>query len=168
MYKSCKTAYSAERQQRFQEALFSLLQKQAYQTVTITTLCQTAGIPRNAFYRYFDTIDDVLHAQIDALVRDASLFLWNRADVSSYLRFWKERKAILDILERNGLSAVLVMRAMALLADQYKGTDLSFQNIQGICYVNSLTTILIHWHHEGMERPVEEIEDAFWKIFQRI
>ncbi len=167
MYKSCKTAYSAQRQQLFQRVLFTMLQTQDYQSVTISALCREAGIPRNAFYRYFDNMDDVLYAQMDALILDASLYLWDKTDVCGYLLFWKEHKVFLDTLEKNDLISVLLIRALELLADHYKGEELSVQNIRALCYLNSLMMIMISWHHGGMVQSIEEIKDTFWQVFQR-
>jgi AcrR family transcriptional regulator len=44
----------------FRGALFSLIQKQSFESITVQALCNAADYPRSTFYNYFDDIYDLL------------------------------------------------------------------------------------------------------------
>lgn len=44
----------------FSEALFALLEKRAFEDVTVRELCNQANYPRSTFYNYFDDIYDLM------------------------------------------------------------------------------------------------------------
>ena len=46
------------------QALFELMQKQSYDSITITKLCQKADLSRRTFYRLFNSKDDVLNEKL--------------------------------------------------------------------------------------------------------
>ena len=71
MYKLCKTEKSIERQKLFQTTLLSMMKKQKYHDITVTSLCKEMGIPRKTFYRYFDSLEDVLFMIIDDTLTNA-------------------------------------------------------------------------------------------------
>ena len=60
MYKICKTKQSADRQRYISDVLFKMLLRHSIDEISISSLCQKAKIPRKAFYRYFDTLEDVV------------------------------------------------------------------------------------------------------------
>lgn len=49
-------------------ALMQLLEKNPYQTITISQVVRRAGVSRMAFYRNFDSLDDVLYEYFSPLI----------------------------------------------------------------------------------------------------
>lgn len=49
------------------EGLATMLNEKSYRDITISDVCSHCGIARTTFYRLFDTLDDVLLYQFDAL-----------------------------------------------------------------------------------------------------
>lgn len=52
------------------EGLSEMLQKKHYEEISITDVCSPKGVARTTFYRLFDTLDDVLLYQFDALFEE--------------------------------------------------------------------------------------------------
>ena len=94
MYKICKTEKSIERQKIFQTTLFSMMEKQNYHDITVTSLCREMDVPRKTLYRYFDTLEDVLFATIDESLTNSFLYLEVRADIEGYFSYWKKNKYV--------------------------------------------------------------------------
>ena len=88
MYKKCKTEESAKRQKQFAECLMQLMEKKNFSDITITELSSRMNAPRNAFYRYFDSLEDVLYSYLD----DILLYLVHYATVEEAQKKWNERK----------------------------------------------------------------------------
>ena len=114
MYKICKTPRSEARQKEFQETLLRMLKKQKMKDITIVSLCQEMDISRKTFYQYFDTIEDVLYMIVDKELRNGFLTLEIKPQIDRFFEFWREKRWLLDILEKNGMSQILVDRAYSI------------------------------------------------------
>ncbi len=89
---------------------------------TIMELCSWLDIPRKAFYRYFSSKEGALYALIDHTLMD-----------------------LLDALERNELSGLLVQRAILLATDADPATGF------GACRA---------WNGRGVDYICNEINAA--------
>lgn len=166
MYKICKTEKSMERQRLFQTTLLSMMKKIKYQDITVTALCKEMEIPRKTFYRYFDTLEDVLTLIIDDTLTEAFLNLEVKADLEGFFTYWKKRKPLLDVLEKSGMSSVLVNHLYLRLENGRLREEPSDNEMKYAGYVAALMTMLVTWHHAGMKRTPEEMSDLVKEIFR--
>ena len=132
MYKVCKTEESAMRQQMLEEHLLNALLAKPYEKITISALCQEAGIPRKAFYRYFSTLHDALLALIDHRLAGCTTQMlegWDGTDrisadaLECYFDYWKRQKPLLDALSANHLWPLLIERATVFLNRHHTAED---------------------------------------------
>ena len=49
------------------DAMFRLMQKYRFQQITVTDICEEAGVGRKTFYRNFELREDVIDFQLDLL-----------------------------------------------------------------------------------------------------
>ena len=68
MYKKCKTLKSSERQKEFEQTLLDMFERVPFSEITVVALCKEMEVPRKAFYRYFNRIEDVLDALMDEML----------------------------------------------------------------------------------------------------
>ncbi len=168
MYKICKTEQSLKRQKLFQTTLLSMMEHQNYQDITVTSLCKEMNIPRKTFYRYFNTLEDVLNLTIEEVLTESFLFLETKADLLGYFTYWREKKYFLDVFEKNGLSALLIINAHDRLIFLEDTEDSIKKQILYPAYITTLFTILLSWHHLGMEQSVEEICQLTLSMFRMV
>ena len=156
MYKKCKTEESAKRQKQFAECLMQLMEKKNFSDITITELCSRMNAPRNAFYRYFDSLEDVLYSYLDDILLE-SFLIWEGDDyLIHYFDYWRRHKKILDLLEKNQLSAYLYARGQ-LLSQKDDSKELEQEEMMNAFYIAGLLTFVTMWHHEGMIKSSEEM-----------
>lgn len=165
MYKICKTPKSEARQKEFQDTLLKMLKKQKLKDITIVSLCQEMGISRKTFYQYFDTIDDVLYAILDKELRNGFLQLEVRLEIAKFFTHWKKQKWLLDILEKNGISQILVDRTYALSFSNHESEPFSMRSMKSAGWISAIITVLILWHHGGMTQSPEEMEQLIREMF---
>lgn len=53
----------------FRRALFNLLQRQSFESISVQALCNAADYPRSTFYNYFDDIYDLLDYCLQAPIK---------------------------------------------------------------------------------------------------
>lgn len=87
-----------------------LLGSSPYDDISVTMICNDAGIDRRTFYRYYDNKRDVLHSYMDKLFSEYLHDLNNipSPDAVEYLKlffsFWNDQQiAFLSSLYHNGL-----------------------------------------------------------------
>ena len=165
MYKICKTERSIERQKVFQSTLLSMMEKQRFQDITVTSLCKKMGAPRKAFYRYYETLEDVLLSVIDEALTEAFLHLEVKVDLEGFFVYWKSRKYLLDVLEINGLSPLLVNQLHQRPETRPLKEGVSNQELKHAGYISALMTMLISWHHAGLVQSEKEMCTLVKELF---
>ena len=164
MYKICKTPKSEARQKEFQDTLLRMLKKQKMKDITVVSLCQEMKISRKTFYQYFDTVEDVLYIIIDKEMRNAFLLLEYNPQVCEFFDFWVENKWLLDILQKNEMSNLLVERAY-IFSNIYQEEGMSIQNMKYAGWIAAIITVLLLWHHNGMKQSPDEMQNTIYEMF---
>ncbi|MBQ3558267.1 MAG: TetR/AcrR family transcriptional regulator [Agathobacter sp.] len=171
MYKICKTERSMERQKLFQTTLFSMMEQQSYHDITVTALTKEMKIPRKTFYRYYDTLEDVLFATIDESITSSFLYLEVKADLEGFFSYWKKNKYLMDVLEKNGLSPLLINRIYEKfdrrLEEEKSGKRIiSNRDLKYSGYIAAIMTMLVSWHHSGMHQTPNEMSTLVREMFR--
>lgn len=165
MYRKCTTEISVQHQKQVEEALLELMGKMPYEDITVTQLCQTAGITRRVFYHLFSSKTDALHALVDHRILDNQGY---RPDIPDetlrFFLYWREQKPLFDALQRNDLTSLLLERMVtSVLNEDYDvrywlkaydwdtGTDIIIFNL---CGVMGLT---YSWYCSGYRTEPEEL-----------
>lgn len=172
MYKLCKTEQSAARQRQLEQGLLQAMRAQRYEEISISDLCDSMGIPRKSFYRYFSSKDGALFALLDhtlmefeqsphsAVRPDRGTAL---GDLERYFVFWYERRDLLDALERSRLSGMLVERATAhamnerMMPSYLRTKPEAVQSMALTFAVCGLLSMVIQWHHDKFRQSPEDM-----------
>lgn len=65
MYTNHISPIAMENQDKFCDALFSLMAQKSFDRITITEICRAAGLERITFYRHFDEKADIIDYYLD-------------------------------------------------------------------------------------------------------
>lgn len=172
MYKLCKTEQSAQRQRQLEQALLSAMRERPYDSITISDLCQQAGIPRKAFYRYFSGKERALYSLIDHTLLEFEGYSnalapgrdrpWQES-LEIYFHFWLDQRVLLDAVVQNKMSHVVVAQSIkCALSSQgvpqkyrrWQSLDVEEKAIQFI--LSGLMAMVIAWCRAGFpETPAE-------------
>ena len=173
MYKLCKTEQSAARQRQLEDGLLQAMRVQRYEDISVSDLCDRMEIPRKSFYRYFSSKDGALYALLDHTMMEYEGFnaVYRRGErrtlqreLMQFFLFWKERKPLLDALERSGMSGVLIERAISfsvsdtVVPSRFLPEDTPETQKQitmfGVC---GLLSMILAWHHANFDKTPEEL-----------
>jgi len=173
MYKLCKTEQSAQRQRELEQGLLAAMNTHQYEEISVSDLCDQMNIPRKSFYRYFSSKDGALHALIDHTLLEYEGFFPDhrtgerrsyQSDLERFFLFWKEKRALLDALDRSGISGVLVMRAVdhamsdvgvpTRFLQQSEKQVRQHATMFGVC---GLMAMVLNWHKTGFRTAVSEM-----------
>ena len=111
MYRKCATEISARHQRQVTESLLELMLKMPYEKITVTQLCQTAGVTRRVFYHLFSGKTGAPYALIDHKILALESYSEDTSDeLLRFFRYWREQQRFLDVLQENGMSGLLLER----------------------------------------------------------
>lgn len=165
MYRRCATEGSAQNQRKVTGCLLELMQKTPYEDITVTQLCQTAGVSRRVFYHLFNNKTDALYAMIDHMLLDSESYRPEIPDQSlRFFCYWKDHKGLLDALRENQLTGLLLERMIGIvLSEDYDvrswlrsddtkdGKDIL---IYHLCGAMGMT---YNWYQSGYAKSPEEM-----------
>ena len=171
MYKICRTDQSMRRQRELERGLLQLLQKQNYEDISVSDLCDHLQVPRKSFYRYFSSKDGALYALIDHTLTDFFQMPLSGGkprssgldDLKLFFTFWHDNKHFLDALQRNGLSGILVERATTFaleegfLPKKFKTVPQHLRETAMTFTVCGLMAMMFNWHRQGYQTSPDEL-----------
>lgn len=155
------------------QALYQLMQKNSFENITITQICQTAQITRRTFYRNcsskLDLVDYLIHQHIRELL-DSVDFTCTDASLlyQHFFHYWKMRSAILTTLYRNNLfghfSQVFTECCIQWMEDSlmkdmlqdHTNTD-SLRLYYNSFIIGGLCNVLELWTAENFKTPSDDL-----------
>ncbi len=180
MYKHCNTEESARRQRQLEQCLLELMEDIPYGAITISQICDQAGISRKSFYRYFDSKEGCLFALLDhTIMTGASYYMPEGSlDLSGIdfciriCEYWQNQTQLLNALEKNSLSLQLLQRIVryALTEEsaytRYLGIPQDHVMEHIVYNVGGLMGLILTWHHEGYQKTAAQMGKILYQLTQ--
>ena len=170
MYKHCVTQSARQRQRELEEGLLQIMLHHDYETISVSDFCDTLGIPRKSFYRYFTNKDGALYALVDHTLLDFAEEFFSSGsgmtmDVAeNFFAYWLRNKKLLHALERNNLGGVLVQRTIELtVGDSSYLPRILPENIRSmqdyvlLFLVSGVMALLIQWKKDNFKATPREM-----------
>ena len=165
MYRKCSTEISVQNQRKVTAGLLELMRETPYEDITVSSLCQCAGITRRIFYHLFSNKTDALYALIDNVILGIEGYRLDvRDETLRFFLYWREQEVFFDALYRNGLSNLLLERMITSVLDEAydvrywlkaydpdTATDIIIFNL---CGIMGLT---YGWYRSGYQKTPEEM-----------
>ena len=163
LYRKCITEKTAIQQKQITESLLKLMQIKPFSEITVTQLCQHAGVSRRMFYYLFTNLSGALYALIDRKILEVEIGGGNK--LIDFFKYWKEQKVLLDTLEKNGMSGLLLERMIVRVLQE----DYDVHNwLQNHGWKNNNRDLIVFgftglmglvssWYYSGYDRTPEEM-----------
>lgn len=110
MYKKQTNKTALQSQRMITDALLELMEQLPFARITVTQICDKAGVGRKTFYRNFELKEDVIEFRLDelcAVYEQGLLGIPLEERLGYHFGFLKEHAALLVSLNRNGLSSMI-------------------------------------------------------------
>lgn len=168
MYHLCTSEKATAQQRRLCSSFLSLLLKYPYDDITISHLCQEAGLSRNVFYRLFDKKADVLYALVDQAILDSQSYIPKSSvgpgGLHKFLAYWKDQKPLLDALARNQINSLLTERVILHVMQEEPDIVHSFMGELAnspreflLFYISGLFSLVHNWHRQDYAMSIDEM-----------
>ena len=180
---------------KFDQALLTLLEKKPFAYITISEICEAAGVNRSTFYLHYENTSDLLKEATSYLIErfsayftvDAKSIITKFADCElmdliyinekylyPYLSFIKDNQRVfLSVLSQPvtfGSDAIyqrLSDDIFAPILDRFRYPK-DEQHYVMKFYLNGITAIITEWLKDGCQKSIEEISSIIhYCIFGR-
>ena len=175
MYRKCVTEHSVHNQRNLEHTLLELMLKMPYGDISVTNICQEAGVSRRIFYHLFGSKQDALYALIDHTILDAGSFRTEDTNLSlCFFQYWKTQERLLEALCRNQLWSILFERMLSSVMqedydvwrwlraeDPEKRKEILVFNLSGIM------GLVLMWYYSGFQRSPEEMAQMMENLMHK-
>ena len=181
MYKHCNTEESARRQRQLEQCLLELMADIPYANITVGQICDTAGLSRKSFYRYFDSKDGCLQALVDHAIMDVSSYCiadsaedFSDPDFCVHIfEYWQRQTALLDALTANGVTLLLLQRIIHYILTEeldyarYMGIPQNSLMEHVVFTVSGVMGLVLTWHHEGYAKTARQMGELLYQMIRQ-
>ena len=163
MYTVQKNPAALRSQELICKAMCCLMTELPFEEITITRICQEAGVGRKTFYRNFERKEDVVELMIDHLREEyeTELIRVPIAEAAGYhFRFLSQRMAFMLLLNRAGLIPMLTERFSVLQSKVMpRWSEDERENAYRTAAVVAGTEAVVHlWAERGFRETTQELE----------
>lgn len=162
------------------EALMALWDQKHLSEITVTELAQKTGTSRMAFYRHFETKEQLIESYLDDLFRRYLTDIWKVRDLSvgnfsrMFFCYLKENDRLIRHICEDSLSDMLLNKF-----DEYINVVLACrlhlydpERLDDACLrhfiAGGLFKCLVEWTRDGMEEPAEQVAGRVAGYIERI
>lgn len=148
-----------------QTALITLMGQKPFEKITISELVRRSGVSRTAFYRNYNTKEDILNEVCD-------MFMDVLANSFANGRFERDRRGwyrdFFSIIKENATAFRLLLQAHMVntaffptyaLIEKLDRTDTAEAHYNFLAWEGALSTITIHWFQDGMKESIDFMAD---------
>ncbi len=183
MYKLCKTEESSKRQREIEQHLLNLMREKRYDDISVSEICERAGVPRKSFYRYFDGKEGAMqsllyhnmtdfHSFSDILEKKDRRTL--QGEFEEFFMFWKEKRDFLEAFDRSKLIGLLVENSTSYAMSEFvnirkflaEGDEREKIHVFQFT-ICGLMTLTIDWYRSGFAESVPEIARTAARIISK-
>ena len=165
LYRKCVTEKSASQQRQVTESLLALMQTRDFEEITVTQLCEHAGVTRRSFYYLFSNLNGALYALLDSKILSEEI--GGKAEALDFFRYWKQQKALLDALDHNDMLGLLLERMLnRILQEDYDvhswlhSHGWKNNNRELIIFgFTGLMGLVYGWYYDGYQQTPEQLAD---------
>ncbi|MGM9594004.1 MAG: TetR/AcrR family transcriptional regulator [Candidatus Onthomonas sp.] len=179
MYKHCHTEQSIQRQRHIALTFVELLQTRSFSQVQVSELCRRAQVPRKAFYRYFDSKEDIIRYLADGMVSvcaqvelepGAALGPEGREQCIRFFRLcqsWTNELRVLTSQECFGLfsNTFVISVVDRQLGYSRSNVDQKQKRLATIFSTAGYLNLLVYWTRHGFQESPEEMGGLLYQMF---
>ena len=171
------------------EALLSLLENKEYEFITVTEICEKAGVNRSTFYLHYESMDDLMietlnmvnkkfHEAFDNKTIDIKtstkedLFLINDENLIPYLKWIKEYKHVYKLIhdkphlfKKQYTFELLYKELFSKILDKYGVDDCEKEYIFSY-FSLGLVAIIQKWIEKDCVDDIEMIANIMKKVIR--
>ncbi len=155
-------------------ALILLFAEKPYEKITVTEIVKKAGVSRTAFYRNFNTKEDVVRELSQSIVNKLNWFFEGdkyrgngKALLTDVFKYIKNNKRTVSLLFNSKQIVYEILGGKTYL-DSVMPEEISSNYYSMVATETVLKKIIIEWFNNGMKESPEEMAEYCSELSRKI
>ena len=148
-----------------QTALITLMGQKPFDKITISEIVRKSGVSRTAFYRNYETKEDILNEVSDVFTNGMiqsfkdKRFLTDRYEwYLAFFRIIKENASLFRLLLQAHMLNNTLISTYSMIG-RLDHHDNVISHYDFLAWEGALSTVTLHWFQDGMKESVEFMAD---------
>jgi len=142
-------------------ALLQLLEKKDLTKISISELVKRAGVSRAAFYRNYDSKEEILESVFKRSVHNIMEQLHHYDLKTDLYLVW------VHLFREARKEARVIVQAMQEFLEKYHGKSKGVSSYLHSFWSSAIVSVLLKWIKDGMKVPAEKIADLRLPFFKK-
>jgi len=169
MYRKQTNKTAIQSQHLICDALLRLMQKESFQKITVTDICNEAGVGRKTFYRNFELREDVLDFQLDLLCGEYAKAICGisiEERLTYHFVFIRNHADFFFALYRNGLDALARQKFSVFLPETMPvwSEDSIRQEYHSQYVIAGIEAVQRVWISRGCQESIHQVVSMVQQI----
>ena len=172
MYRRQGNKTALQSQHMIVEALFRLMKRKTFSSITVTEICEEADVGRKTFYRNFELREDVIDFWLDQRCAECEKELIGvsvEEQLYHYCMFLKKHMDALIMLYQNSMHPMVEKKFSIFLTDTMPlwSEDPVEQEYRSRYIIAGIDAIIRVWVNRGFQESVEEVAEIVKRAHQQ-
>lgn len=154
------------------EAIIELMKTEELKKIKISSVVKKAGVSRTTFYKYFNSLEEVLDDYMNEIVAEYNVERAKNAEIKSLydyknilltIYFFDQYADFFKTVTKQGFYSLLIDAINSFMTKNiyFDKNDL----YELYCYSGGLLNIFIKWEQDGKKEKPEEIAQIVYDLF---
>ena len=158
------------------QSMLAMIRNRPYSDISITDICENAGVSRKTFYRNFETKEDIvnyiLHRKMSEITDQLNLTASHRELFVKFMNYWKKEGTLVRMLYQNNLWDMFTY-CLSIYTDLLKLQETALDRIPDLemlseyyypLYASILATLVKNW----TKRKYADSIDQLYAVYQTL
>ncbi|MFM9277566.1 TetR/AcrR family transcriptional regulator [Paenibacillus jiagnxiensis] len=151
-------------------ALISLMKDRSFQEISITDIVKRAGVSRTAYYRNYNSKEDILRSMMKEIVDKVTDSMNLHFPIKNSFEYWY---VLFQTIEQHADSLKILLMANfgdTILSEFHKIMKFSLtdnsdlENYKSYFWSGAIYSVMVSWIREGMQQSVAEMANICYQI----
>lgn len=158
--------------EKLTDALFLLMEKEAFSDITILQITQYANVSRSAFYRNYESKEDIIRYSVQNKVTEFMKHIEHDSekilfDEMAFWNLWVNEKKYFQLLHKNDLINIFIneyQQNISQYVGKITGTQNPYYDYLAACMSYGTIAILDVWLQHGCKENKRELLKTIEKL----
>lgn len=157
------------------EAIIELMKTEDLKKIRISAVVKKAGVSRTTFYKYYNTLEDVLDDYMNEIVAEYNVEKHKNSEITSLydyknilltFNFFDQYADFFKIITNQGLYSILIDAINSFMTKNFYSEKYNLYELY--CYSGGLLNIFIKWEEQGKKEKPEEIAQIVYDLYHHL
>lgn len=157
------------------EAIVELMKSEDLKKIKVSTVVKKAGVSRTTFYKYYNTLEDVLDDYMNEIVAAYNVekhhnskiqTLYDYENILLTFYFFDQYADFFKVVNQQGFYSLLINAINSFMTKNFYSEKYNLYELY--CYSGGLLNIFMKWEEQGKKEKPEDIAQIVYDLYHHL